>query len=272
MEPAHPRPPLCLARWVGSHVGLTWTSAWPRSTGHAPATARNTQKSQQAGCRPGPQSVVSLRQHSGQRTRLNCCGGRASEHNAWAESWCCRMPEAGAEGLASRAPSEHTRGWWELSSSPAIKPRPCSGRVVRTIGPPGKPQNVKPLKEPSEGTVFFPSVEREAPEIRLSCYMKKPGWLNRNTTYRAVKRTRLEAQETTRMAAARAQERGKILQPQHRQGCWGRDDLDVLETQDRNRKLPTLQQKTEPQQQNPGRPVKLELWEKKENCWCASRY
>lgn len=209
MEPAHPRPPLCLARWGGSHVGLTWTSAWPRSTGHAPATARNTQKSQQAGCWPGPHSVVSPRQHSGQRTRLNCCGGRASEHNAWAESWCCRMPEAGAGGLASRAPSERTGGWWELSSSPAIKPRPRSGRVVRTIGPPGKPQNVKPLKEPSEGTVFFPSVEREAPEIRLSCYMKKPGWLNRNTTYRAVKRTRLEAKKTTRMAAARAQERGK---------------------------------------------------------------
>lgn len=205
MEPAHPRPPLCLARWGGSHVALTWTSAWPRSTGHAPATARNAQKSQQARCQPGPHSVVSPRQHSGQRARLNCCGGGASEHNAWAESWCCRMPEAGAEGLASRAPRERMRGWWELSSSPAIKPRPRQC----TCGQNHWTSREAPLKEPSEGTVFFPSVEREAPEIRLSCYMKKPGWLNRNTTYRAVKRRRLEAKKTTRTAATRAQERGK---------------------------------------------------------------
>lgn len=118
--------------------------------------------------------------------RLKCCGGSGSHTPQLGPQ--LGLPDArGWGGRAWRAePRVSTRGWRELSSFPGIRPTPYSGRVVRTTGPPGKPQNVKPPKEPREGIVFIPSVEREAPEIRLRCYVKKPGRLNRNTPQRAT--------------------------------------------------------------------------------------
>lgn len=66
--------------------------------------------------------------------------------------------------------------------------------MVGTTGPPGKPQNVKPLKEPSEGIVFTPTVEREALEIRLNCYMKKPDCPNK-TQLKGPWRAQMRSQE-----------------------------------------------------------------------------
>lgn len=53
---------------------------------------------------------------------------------------------------------------------------------------------MKPLKEQSEGIVFTPSVEREALEIRLNCYMTKPDSLNK-TQLKGPWRAQMRSQE-----------------------------------------------------------------------------
>lgn len=88
----------------GSHVGPTWRSACPGSTGHAPTTACTVQTSQGAGCWPGPHGVVSPGQHSGQRTGSSAVAAAAPTHHSWAHSWGFRMPEAGAEGPGGQSP------------------------------------------------------------------------------------------------------------------------------------------------------------------------
>lgn len=75
----------------------------------------------------------------------------------------------------------------------------------------------------------FSQVLKGSPEIRLSCYMKKPGWLNRNCNLQGREaHTRLEAHRPLEWPRETG---GKDFSASAQARCWGRATWGVLETQ-----------------------------------------